>query len=198
MLVAVEAAARHWTIATEDSRKVVHVGSALVAASLPVFMAFGSVVVLSVGFIAFMAVSRRFGLFPAVHDVERSTLGELYFPLGVALTAALFPYRLPYAYGLLVMGVSDAAASFVGQRYASRGYRLLTASKTYLGSGVFCATTVVISVVAVSFAGGSPPTAFLLGTVLACILTVVEGASGGGIDNAVLPVVAAATLVWVT
>lgn len=198
LLASVETATRSWRIPAEDSRKIAHVGSALAAACLPAFMAFGSVIVLCVGFIAFMAVSRRIGLFPAVHDVDRSTLGEVYFPLGVALTAAAVPHFAPYAYGVLVMGVSDAAASIVGQRYGRRPYRVFNAAKSFEGSAVFWAATAVITVVALQLSEYSPPWTAGLSVGLASVLTAVEGVSGGGIDNAVLPVAGAALLALVT
>ncbi len=197
LLGSVEAATRRWKILADDSRRIAHVSSALVAASLPVFMAFGSVVVLSVGFIAVMVVAKRMDLFPAVHSVDRSTLGEVYFPLGVALTAALVPERLPYAYGVLVMGVSDAAASYAGQRHGHLAYRVFSASKTWLGSAVFGATTVVITAVALGLSGHRALPAAALSAALAIVLTAVEGVSGGGVDNAVLPVAGAALLAWV-
>ncbi len=62
-------------------------------------MSFPEVVALCLLFIPFMAVSRRIGLFPSVHGVERVTWGEVYFPLGVLLAAALFPHLVRYGYG---------------------------------------------------------------------------------------------------
>jgi dolichol kinase len=47
----------------------------------------------------------------------------------VLLAAALIPRSTPYAYGVLVMGVSDPFAGFAGQRYGRRAYRALGAHK---------------------------------------------------------------------
>lgn len=116
VLVIAEAATRRWAIDPEVSRRLVHLSSGVLAAGLPLVMSFPTIVALALLFIPFMVVSRRMGLFPAVHGVERATWGEVYFPLGVLLAAVLFPRSTPYAYGVLVMGVSDPFAGFAGQR----------------------------------------------------------------------------------
>ena len=110
LLTGAELVTRRRDVDPELSRKFVHVSSGVVAAALPLAMSYREVVALSAGFVPFLVVARRVGLVPAVSGVERSTLGEVWFPLGVLLAAALFPHGAPYAYGVLVMGLSDAAA----------------------------------------------------------------------------------------
>ncbi|HYN98642.1 MAG TPA: hypothetical protein VEU28_03110, partial [Actinomycetota bacterium] len=116
-------------------------------------MEFISVVVVAALFVPFMLASRRFGIFPAVHSVERSTLGEVYFPLGVGLAAALVPAAVPYTFGVLVMALSDAFASLAGRRWGRRKYSVLSADKTFLGSGVFFVSTVVLTLGALASGG---------------------------------------------
>ena len=195
LLASAEAATRRWKIDPEHSRKLVHVTSGMAAAALPLVMSFSAVVVLTLLFVPFMAVSRRIGLFPAVHGVERATFGEVYFPLGVLLVAALFPDRLLYAFGVLVMGISDAAASTVGQRWGSRAYSVGSATKTYAGSAAFFATAFVLGLAALALGQDRfGPTAVAVALAVAAAVTLVEAVSGGGLDNVVLPVVAAALL----
>lgn len=184
VLGAAEAAARRWKISPEHARRAAHVISGVAAAALPLFMSFGAVVVLALLFVPFMAVSRRIGLFPAIHGVERATWGEIYFPLGVAAAAALFPERALYGFGVLVMGLSDAAAGIAGRRWGRRHYHLLGSDKTYAGSAAFLAVTFVLAL----------PAAPLAAVILAAVLTVVEGASPRGLDNVLLPTTAAGLL----
>jgi phytol kinase len=190
VLAGAEASHRRWKLGPEPARKTAHVASALVASTLPWFMSFPAVAVLALLFVPFMLVSRRLDLFPAVHAVERSTLGEMWFPLGVAAVALAVPQHGPYAYGVLVMGLSDAAAGIVGQRYGHRAFRIAGAWKTYAGSTTFFLTTLALTVVAASAGGMSP--AWVV--VLPAILTVVEASLGGGTDNLVLPVAGAGLL----
>jgi phytol kinase len=191
LLAGAEATHRRWKVEPELARKSAHVSSALVAATLPWFMSFPAVAVLALLFVPFMFLSRRLDLFPAVHAVERSTLGEMWFPLGVAVVALAVPEHGPYAYGILVMGLSDAIAGLVGQRYGHRAFRILGAWKTYAGSTAFFATTVALTVAALALMGAVSPAAVVA---LAATLTVVEASLGGGTDNLVLPVTAAALL----
>lgn len=195
LLAGAEASSRRWKVGPELARKSAHVSSALVAATVPWFMSFTAVAALALLFVPFMLVSRRLDLFPAVHAVERSTLGELWFPLGVAAVALAVPHRGPYAYGVLVMGLSDAAAGIAGQRYGHRAYRIMGAWKTYAGSAAFLLVTVALTVAALALAGGFSPASGLAAAVgLAVALTAVEAALGGGTDNLVLPVAAALLL----
>ena len=194
LLAGAEASNRRWKVEPELARKSAHVSSALVAAVLPWFMSFPAVAVLALLFVPFMLVSRRLDLFPAVHAVERSTLGEMWFPLGVAAVALAVPDRGPYAYGVLVMGLSDAAASIAGQRYGHRAFRILGAWKTYVGSTTFFLTTLALTIAALALGSGLSPAAVPVALGLAAALTVVEAALGGGTDNLVLPVSAAALL----
>lgn len=194
LLVIGEIGARRWKVDPESSRRLVHLSSGVVAAGLPAFLSFPAVVVLALVFIPFLAASRRMGLFPAVHEVERATWGEVYFPLGVLLAAALFPDPVPYAYGVLVMGVSDPVAGFAGHHYGRRGHRLLATGKTNLGSTAFFATTLVVTLGAVALTVGLSALSVVVIPALAVTLTVVEGMCGGGADNVVLPVVGAALL----
>ena len=126
-----------------------------------------------------------------MHGVERTTWGEIWFPLGVLLAAAAFPHPVPYAFGVLVMGLSDAAASAAGHRWGHRAYRLLGAHKTYAGSAAFFAVTVLLATAALLAAGGLSMGSAPFVLAMAAVLTVVEGAAAGGTDNVLLPVAAA-------
>ena len=139
-----------------------------------------------------MVVSRRLGLFPIVHGGERTTHGEVFFPLGVLLTAALVPHRLPYVFGVLVLALSDAVAGLAGGRFGRRSYRLLGAHKTYLGSAVFFAATIVLGIAALVASDPVSVRGCLAVAAISAAVTLEEGLTGGGADNVVLPVSAAA------
>ena len=198
LLAGAEASSRRWKIGPEMARKSAHVSSALVAATLTWFMSFPAVAVLALLFVPFMLVSRRVDLFPAVHSVERTTLGEMWFPLGVALVAVAVPESGPYAYGVLVMGLSDAVASIVGQRYGHRAFRIAGAWKTYAGSAAFFLTTLALTLPALALVDGLSPASVPVAVGVAAGLTVVEASLGRGTDNVALPVAAAGLLSLVT
>ena len=192
LLAGAEAVTRRRPVDPELSRKFVHVSSGMVAAGLPLVLGYGEIVVLAAGFVPFLMVARRVGLFPAVSGVERSTLGEVWFPLGVLLAAALFPAGGPYVYGVLVMGLADAAASLWGRRYGRRGYPVPGGGrKTWAGSGAFLLTTATLGAVVLGVTDGWTGGAVARGVLAAVPLTVVEGVLGRGTDNVVLPTAAA-------
>jgi phytol kinase len=185
LLALSELAARRWSLRPESARKLAHVSCGVLAAALPVALDFSAIAVLAGAFVPFMLVSRRVGLFPIVHGGERTTHGEIYFPLGVLLTAVAVPERAPYVFGVLVLALADAAAGLLGERFGRRSYRLLGAHKTYVGSACFFVTTAALAVALdPSFAAPA----------IAAALTIEEGLLGGGADNVVLPVSAAALL----
>lgn len=185
LLALSEIAARRWSLRPESGRKLAHLSCGILAAALPVALDFSAIALLAGAFVPFMLASRRLGLFPIVHGGERTTHGEIYFPLGVLLTAVAVPERAPYVFGILVLALADAAAGLVGERFGRRSYRLLGAHKTYLGSACFFAVTAALAaVIDPSFAAPA----------IAAALTLEEGLLGGGADNVVLPVSAAALL----
>lgn len=191
LLALSELAARRWSLRPESGRKLAHVSCGLGAAALPLWLEPSAIALLAAAFVPFMVVSRRLGLFPIVHGGERTTHGEIYFPLGVLLAALLVPHAVPYAFGVLVLALADAAAAVAGERFGQRTYRILGARKTYVGSAAFFVTAFALALVA---AGGFEH--FLVAGAIAAGTTVEEGLLGGGADNVVLPASAAAMLHW--
>ena len=191
LLTLSELVARRWSLRPESGRKVAHVTCGILASALPLVLSFDAIAVLAGGFVPFMVVSRRLGLFPLVHGGERTTYGEVYFPVGVFLAAVLVPYVTPYIFGVLVLALSDAVAGVAGERFGRRAYRLLGAHKTYVGSAWFFATTFGLGAAALTVDGLSAK-GVLVVVAIAAALTLEEGLAGGGADNVVLAVSAAA------
>jgi dolichol kinase len=185
-----EVAARRIRLGGEAARKLVHAGSGVVAAALPLLLSYHEIVGVALGFAALMLVVHRLRLLAALTGVERSSLGEVWFPLGIAGLAALAPEYAAYVYGALVLAFADALAAVVGARLG--GPRLPFArGKTVAGSLAFCATAVVVGA---AVAGGLSPATFAA----AVVLTLAEAAASGGSDNAVVPILGGvlATQAW--
>lgn len=176
---------------SEFPRKVVHAALAAAAAALPVLTSFRVVVAVAVASIPLLVWARRVNLFAGLYRVQRSSWGEIYFAVGVALAAALVPRQAAYACGVLVMGISDAAAGLAGQRYGRRGYRLLGSRKTVAGSAVFFVTAAVIFSAALTARDGFSVAGVAAAVGCATVVTAAEACLTGGADNAVLPVLGA-------
>lgn len=197
LLAACEASSRRRGLNPEMARKLAHISCGILAAFLPLFMSFGSVIVVAALFVPFMLLSRKFGIFPAVHSAERTTLGEVYFPLGVGLAAAAFPEPVPYTFGVLVMAISDALAALAGTRWGGPGYSVFGAHKSLAGSTAFFLSTAALTAGALAAADRMTPGSLAAGLGAALALTALEGVLAGGVDNAVLPVAGAAVMVLV-
>lgn len=179
--VAGELSVRHIRFSGEFARKLVHAGSGVVAATLPLLVSYGQIVAIALTSAVVMLLVHRFRFLAALNGVDRQSFGEVWFPLGVATLAAFFPHH-PYVYGMLVLGLADAFAALVGVRFGRRGLPLVR-GKTVWGSTAFCATAVLIGV---AFAGE-----LSLGVVAAATaLTAAEAVTSRGADNVVVPVLA--------
>ena len=198
LLALAEIVALRRSLRPELGRKFAHIWCGILAAALPLFLPFSAIVILAAAFVPFMLFSRRLGLFPIVHRAERTTYGEVYFPVGILLVAWLVPHRVEYAFGVLVLAVADAMASLIGQRYGQRAYQILFATKTYIGSAAFFATTIALGLVATQALGEWSGKALLVVCTIAVATTLEEALVGGGADNVILPVSAAAMLLALT
>jgi len=192
LFVAVEVVTKRQKLSKEMSRKFIHVVAGVTVAFLPYVMSFHEIAWLSLLFIAVMLISKKANVFSAIHEVKRSTYGEVYFPFAILLTALLFPRKELYVYGLLVMAISDGFASIIGQKYGKHKYSIFGTSKSYVGSGVFFVTALAIgSVVLASLTSISILAAVMMSLISGALLTVVEAGLSRGLDNLAIPLLAA-------
>jgi phytol kinase len=191
----VELLSRRLGLDPEVSRKLVHLCAGLSAAALPLILSFHQVVALGLVFALVMAASQRLNLLPSIHGVQRSTLGEVCFPLAISITALLFPDRALFAYAIATMAVSDVAAWAAGRRFGTARLPLSGSSKTYAGSAAFFVATLVIGAVLLPRLSHGVPPALLLAAPVALAATLVEALSRRGLDNLLVSPVTAA-LLW--
>ncbi len=194
VLVATELLHRRFGVSSEDTRRIAHMGSAVVASALPIVLGWNGIVVLGLAFAVVLAISRRRRVLRSVHSVARRTWGEVCYPAGVALLAAAHPPVALYVFGTLVMGLSDGMAGLVGQHRGRHPYHLGAAHKTVEGSIAFFGTTLVLGSV-VPVLGDADATPLSVAAVVAALLTAIESALPWGLDNLVLPG-AAALILW--
>jgi phytol kinase len=189
LFILIELIARKFKLNKELSRKLAHIIAGTSAAFLPLVMSFHQIMVLSLLFLPVMALSKNKNLFSSIHEVNRKTYGELYFPVAIFITAWWFPTKDLFMYGVLVMGISDGLASIVGQKLGKKTYKLWQGKKSYVGSFAFFVATVVIGLLVA-------PSSVSLAPLLAIglVLTLVEASLSGGIDNLILPPVASGLL----
>jgi phytol kinase len=186
LIFIVEVLKRRFSIPTSFTRRILHAGTASVAAIAPIFVSQKEIILVSIIFAAALLIGRRYAVFSAIHSVERNTFGEAFLPLGVALTALLFlPQSLAaFQFGILVMGIADALAGFVGEKFGRHTILFFGHKKSIEGSATFFLTSMAISFLYF-------PVFNLRLFLVPALLTLVELCLVYGLDNLVLPVAGA-------
>jgi phytol kinase len=191
LFVVVELLAKKLHPPSEATRKLSHILAGVGAALLPFVLSFNEIALLGALFVPAVYFSMRSNLFKSVHKVNRNTYGEIYFPLAIAVCALLFPDRLLFTYGVLVIGVSDALASLLGLRYGRRKYKAPSGQKSFVGSAAFFVSTLIIgATLTLIFIDTTVVKAIAWAAVLAAILTIIEARATRGLDNLYVPVAA--------
>jgi phytol kinase len=187
-------------------RKLLHVGMGLVTVSFPwLFDQSWPVLLLGGLSLAAMLALRtlsglRGGIGTVVSGVGRASLGEIYFPLAVAILFHLYlleegvgpEYRvLLYCIPLLLLTLADAAAALVGVQYGYWRYTTSEGQKSTEGSFAFflCAFFCVHVPLLLATDLGRPQT-LLIALLLAWLAMLFEAVAWAGLDNLVLPLVA--------
>jgi len=182
----------------ESRRKAVHVGMGLATLSFPwVFSSW--VWVAGLGALSLLMLQGlrwwegRRGLRSVLHDVDRESLGEILFPVAVAVVFAMsdgvaWRFMIP----ILILTLADAAGAMVGAAYGRQRFQVLSGFKTTEGSVlVFLAAFLSAHVPLLLMTEIGRPETLLIALALALLAMLVEAVSCRGLDNLILPVTCA-------
>lgn len=123
-----------------------------------------------------------------LYAIGRPSIGELCFPIGVALV-----YRLAqgdplfFCLPLLLLSLADPAAALVGTFYGRRQYRIVGGTKSLEGSFTFFGVALICGASALLLAGMSLAAAIAVAFVLSLVTTLIENFSWRGLDNLLVP-----------
>ncbi len=189
----------------ELTRKCLHIGMGLLTLSFPwLFEEAWPIIVLGLlsagGMLALRFVrALRTSVGCVVTGVSRSTLGEVYFPIAVAILFLLYkfePHEDPachlqlYCIPILLLTLADAMAALIGVRYGQSHYATSDGRKSVEGSlafflvGFFCAHVPLLL-----FTNVGREETFLIGLLLAWLAMMFEAIAWAGLDNLALPLV---------
>lgn len=206
LLWAVAVVGRRWNWSGEVSRKVVHVGMGLTCLTFPlVFREVWPVLLLAALSILFLISIRVFPVLKAslggvLGATGRSSWGEIWFPLAVAVVFALRGTNDLFFYvPILQLTVADAVAALVGIRHGTHRFATDDGRKSAEGSSAFfCAAFLAAVLPLLVFANLSLPAIFLIGILLGIGLMLTEVISWRGLDNLFIPVACQAVLqtIW--
>jgi len=182
----------------EWCRKLMHIGSGIVALSIPwLFQSAWPVLLLcAFSLVGLLAIKHlkylRHNIGRVVGDVKRKSSGDIYFPLTIAVLFLLSKGDpLFYCIPIMILTFADAAAALVGIFYGVLHFETGDGVKTIEGSLAFFLVAFFCAYIPLLFfADSGAPETFLIAFLLAFLLMIVEAAAGWkGLDNLLIPVV---------
>ncbi len=195
LFAALQVYARTAAARPEATRKMFHAGSGALTLTFPFLFRDVWPVLLLTGASALLIASVKF--LPALqarlgrvaNRVERPTLGELYFPVAVALLFWLTRAEDPllFVIPMLMLTLADATCALVGERYGMTPYQ--GANKSLEGSVAFVIVAffcVHVPLLVWSAAGRSE--SLLIAATLALLVMLLEGSAWQGLDNLFIPI----------
>lgn len=174
----------------EWTRKFVHVGVGVLAGCFPwVFDHAASVLVVTLGSVLGMLIARRLHAFPALLEVDRRSLGEIYFPISVATLYLLARHQpILYLISIYTMVVCDALAAILGKDYGRHPYVVTTDQKTVEGTATFLVFAFLgVHIPLLLLTGVERTACVLIAVQIALLVTCFEAISVQGVDNLVVP-----------
>ena len=186
----------------EILRKLMHVLMGLVASSFPwLFDTNWPVLVLAGGSLLALIVVRSGrgvtrSLRGVLHGVERSSWGELLFPVAIAVVFVLADGNaLLYVVPILILTLADAVAALIGLYYGQLQFSTLEGSKSLEGSfAFFIVTFLCVHVAVLLFSDAGRMESLLIGVLMGVIVMMFEAVAWRGLDNLFIPVASLALL----
>jgi len=201
ILLAAECWTRLGSPKAEWTRKAVHLGGGLVCLLFPFLIeSWQIVLVIACLMVGLFVVGASTGLLKCVHQVERRTLGSVWYPLAIFLVFLLAHDR-PWLYvcAVLTLAVADAAAALVGGPYGSIRFVVGEGRKSLEGSAAFLVIAFLVMWLPMVFMTElSPATCALSALLVAVLVTGFEIISLGGTDNLFVPVAVCEILARIT
>jgi phytol kinase len=188
----------------EVLRKILHVGMGLVACSFPwLFDSSWPILVLGclslAGMMAMRTIKTLSGTVgTVVSGVGRVSLGEIYFPLAIAVLWHLYlselgppEYRvLLYCIPLLILALADAGAALVGVNYGKLPYATADGMKSTEGSlAFFLCAFLCVHIPLLLFSDTGRAETLFIALLLALVAMLFEAIAWAGLDNLILPLV---------
>ena len=198
LLIVCSAGVKKQVLCAESARKLVHVGMGVICMTFPWLFADAlPVQILAVLAVSGMLIVRlsklRANIGSALFSVSRLSFGELLFPIAVAWLFTLYLVNSDsvvfYVIPLLLLTFADTAGAIAGTRLGRKIYKTTSGSKSVEGSIAFFITAFLCIFLVLCFGSVYPVNHILvIAITIGIFITSVEGASGMGIDNLVIPI----------
>jgi phytol kinase len=196
LLVINEMIYRRLGLKGEITRKFAHLTATLSTITFPyLFESHWYVLFLAIVFFALLFVSKNRTYLMSIHDIDRISSGSYLLPVAIYVTFLIshilqdpFLFILP----ILVLAISDPLAGLLGVNVTWHNHRIVLFGKrfqkTYVGSGAFFITCLLISILAFYFKKeGFDLQSLLISLMVAIAGTTAELISPKGSDNLIIP-----------
>ncbi|HRE83197.1 MAG TPA: hypothetical protein PLN52_19285 [Opitutaceae bacterium] len=194
LMVAVKALQQRGVVRAEGSRKAVHIGMGTICLGFPWIFhdvwpvwILGALALLMLGSVRLIPTLKR-GVGGVLHDVNRASLGELCFPVGVATVFTLAQGDpLLFVIPVALLTFADAAGAMIGTRWGKNKYVTLEGTKSIEGSLAVGLTGMLVTVIPLLAGGHNLVPALLIGAAIGLFALNLEAVSWHGLDNVFLP-----------
>jgi len=169
------------------SRKATHVLSGGISYLLPVYLNPREIMILAVFFTIVLLISKLKKIL-SLHNVKRTTYGEVVYPLALGIMAYFFlpEHIVAFQFGVLVLTFCDASAELIGNVFPIKKIRIMGYYKSWGGSLAFFIIAILLGIITHL---SSMHIAYII--LIALILTVIELLLTYGLDNLIVPIAAA-------
>lgn len=173
---------------TKWARRATHIGAGIIIYFMPDYLSRNDIIIMAFVFAALLGVSKWKKIL-SLHNVDRQTLGEIFYPLGVlCLSIICLPeYVNSFKLGILILAISDAMAGIVGDITKYKRIKVFNNIKSLGGAITFLITTLII----LFFVMGITSQTLLVIIGFSLALTFIEFISIFGTDNILLPIMTA-------
>lgn len=198
LLLVCELIIRLKVIKGEYARKLVHIVIALYASTWAYFLDPTTIVLISLILVAVVIVAQRYPLLISMRAVRRITYGEIWFPLGIGISALMFTNPAVYAVAILHMGLADGLAAVVGVGMGRKAgnFTVMNGTKSIAGTVTFILVSFCIYMVYwiwltdIALFNNNLIFASIVSLSAAIIVAMVELLSPKGSDNILVPITA--------
>lgn len=180
----------------EITRKFAHFTSTLAVVPFPyIFTSHWYVLILATIFFAALYFTQQSKQLKSIHDIERKSIGSYLLPLAIYTTflvSSLLENKFIFILPMLILAICDPMAAILGMNIKKNNGKIKILGrkfdKTWLGSGAFLATSLIISIIALYFHREVfDLKTFWLALSVAAISTLAELISWRGSDNLTIP-----------
>lgn len=146
LLLVCEGLIRKKHLKGENARKLVHICVAIYASTWAFYLNSRWIAFISVILVGAVIVAQKYDFMESMHTVRRVTYGEIWYPLGIGVSAILFTNPYIYALAVLHMGLADGLAAVVGVGMGknAKRFHVLKQTKSVAGTLVFITTSFIM------------------------------------------------------